>query len=161
MAKTRRLTKASRVSEDWAAEIGVDAYATIAELVENLRLAERIEAGEAPEECECAGVCECPPVQTAEDAREAIQEDPLSVQVRGAWYSPGEAPGPPEEFEILLSTGGPAVRIIGDLDEHGEPFRARLQVQDWFKPWTEYFTGVDKAVLLAYARCFYFGEGGC
>ncbi len=55
-------------------------------------------------------------------------------------------------------TGGPATRIIGELNEHGEPTRARLQVQDWGTPWTDY-RGGDQETLLTYARCFYFGEG--
>ena len=61
------------------------------------------------------------------------------------------------EFCILLTTGGPAVRIRGELDEYNEPRRAWLEVQDWFLPWTEYVCA-DSDVLLNYARCFYFGE---
>lgn len=94
-----------------------------------------------------------------ETARQRIEEDPLSVLVRSGWYSLGaeDADTKPEEFEILLSTGGPAVRIIGNLDENGEPTRARLEVQDWGKPWTEYFQ-TERDTLLAYCRCFCFGE---
>ena len=71
-------------------------------------------------------------------AREAIQDDPLSVNIRSGWYSPveGTAATKPAEYEILLCTGGPACRIVGDLSEHGEPETARLEVQDWFQPWT-------------------------
>ncbi|MDR6858912.1 hypothetical protein J2W96_005244 [Variovorax guangxiensis] len=46
-------------------------------------------------------------------------------------------PSDDEEFEILLCTGGPTVRIVGDLDHHGEPDRARIEYQDWFEPWRE------------------------
>jgi hypothetical protein len=91
-----------------------------------------------------------------EEARRTIEEDALSVEVRSGWTSLGE-PLAPEEFNILLSTGGPAVRIVGDLDEHGEPSRARLQTQDWFTPWTEFF-GTESETLLRYCRVFYFGE---
>jgi hypothetical protein len=91
-----------------------------------------------------------------EAAREEIQTSPLSFQVREGWHSPGEA-GELEEFEILLSTGGPALRIIGELDAHKQPDRARLQYQDWGTPWTEYFE-VERATLLAYCQQFYFGE---
>ena len=97
----------------------------------------------------------------SEDAREealqAIQEDALSVQVRSGWYQPGETPEA-EEYEILLCTGGPAARIIGELGLHDEPETAHLQYQDWFTPWIDYPTrDDDHQALLTYARCFYFG----
>ena len=99
--------------------------------------------------------------EKADSAREAITQDPLSVLVRGGWHEPGKDAGAPQEFEILLSTGGPAVRLIGTLDDHGEPDSVRLQVQDWFQPWTDFQPqGNDRdAVLMSYAQCFYFGEG--
>lgn len=101
---------------------------------------------------EAAGECD-----DADDARERIQEDALSVQVRSGWVTPGDDMTA-EEFEILLTTGGPAVRILGELDEHGEPYRAWLEVQDWGKPWTHYYeSGLDE-VCLAYARCFCFAS---
>lgn len=104
--------------------------------------------------------------------RERIQEDALSVEVRSGWYVPGRSDigeGKPEEYCILLCTGGPAVRIVGELSEHCEPETARLEMQDWFSPWTEYRplitlrgeTACDpdaQDVLLAYARCFWYGE---
>ena len=92
-----------------------------------------------------------------DEARQAIEENALSVQVRSGWYSPGEK-GEPEEYEILLCTGGPAVRIVGDLGMHNQPDLARLECQDWFTPWTEVFDGIDQSILLDYARVFYFGE---
>lgn len=92
-----------------------------------------------------------------EEAEQRIMEDPLSLQVRGDWHSPGEEDSTAAEFELLLGTGGPAVRIIGELSS-GEPTRARLQTQDWFLPWTDYIGG-DSETLLTYCRCFYFGEG--
>ncbi len=95
-----------------------------------------------------------------EDAiRERIQESPLSVQVRGGWHDPGAEDDGAEEFEILLSTGGPALRIVGDLDGHGQPSRARLEHQDWYKPWTEKVLDSDGyAALLTWCQQFYFGE---
>ena len=108
-----------------------------------------------------------------ENAERAIREDALSVQVRSAWHSPGEEQGQhPAEYEILLCTGGPAVRIVGELSEHCEPETARLEMQDWFLPWTEYpvpsksqshgtdgpyIDGDAEDVLLAYANCFWYG----
>jgi len=94
-----------------------------------------------------------------ESCRERIEQDPLSVEVRGDWHTPGDEDGDgPAEYRILLCTGGPAVQILGELDDHCEPKTARLMHQDWFKPWTEVIGGVDHEKLLRYARCFYFGE---
>ncbi|MGZ8888004.1 MAG: hypothetical protein ACXW1D_00430 [Halobacteriota archaeon] len=91
-------------------------------------------------------------------AREAITEDALDVQVRAGWHSPGEEVEA-DEFMILLCTGGPAVRIMGELDEYMQPCRAWIEHQDWSTPWTmldsEY---IDQATLLTYCRQFYFGE---
>jgi hypothetical protein len=47
---------------------------------------------------------------------------------------------------------------VCELDDNGEPHRAWIEAQDWFKPWTEYVGG-DGEVLLTYCRQFYFGEG--
>lgn len=94
-----------------------------------------------------------------EDARQTIQEDPLSVQLRSGWYTPGEEKPEAEEFEILLCTGGPAVRIVGDLGMHSQPERPRIQYQDWGTPWTEYFpTSEQRDALQTYCEQFYFGE---
>lgn len=91
-----------------------------------------------------------------------VQEDPLSVEVRSGWYgvmggsSSGEKPA---EFCILLGTGGPASRIIGDLDEYGQPERPRFEYQDWGKPWTEARTTPEQdKIMLEYCGHFYFGE---
>lgn len=89
--------------------------------------------------------------------RERIEEDPLSVEVRSDWYTPCDKDGQkPSEYKILLCTGGPAVRIIGELNEHGEPDSARLQHQDWFTPWTEVINGVAQSDLIRYASFFYY-----
>ena len=97
-----------------------------------------------------AGDCE-----DEDQARERIQEDPLEVQVRGGWHTPGEE-SEDEEFTILLCTGGPTVRIRGELNR-GEPDRAWIEYQDWGTPWTQFF-GADQEPLLAYCREFFFGE---
>jgi hypothetical protein len=88
--------------------------------------------------------------------RERIQEDPLSVDVRSGWVSPGSTMEA-EEFCILLCMGGPAVRIIGTLGNHGEPDYATLQHQDWYEEWTDYRLA-DSDVLVRYASCFYFNN---
>lgn len=93
----------------------------------------------------------------ADKAQEAISEDPLSVEVRSDWHTPGDEDGAKDaEFCILLCTGGPAVRIIGSLDQWSEPDRAQLEYQDWFTPWEEYVPA-RSAVLVRYASQFWFG----
>ena len=91
-------------------------------------------------------------------AQTRIQEDPLSIEVRSAWYQPGEPGVRPNEFKILLCTGGPAVRIIGQLNAHGEPEQAQIEHQDWFTPWTPlpHITEEENTALLDYCRHFYF-----
>jgi hypothetical protein len=92
-------------------------------------------------------------------AREAIFEDALSVLVRSDWHAPGADADKPEEFEILLCTGGPAVRLRGTLNRYCEPETVSMQVQDWFQPWTDFYPdAAEDDVLLIYARCFYFGD---
>ena len=99
----------------------------------------------------------------AESIRERMMNDfVLSLELRNGWYTPGQAEVEPTEFRILLCTGGPAVMIVGDLDEHSEPDSARLQYQDWGTPWTNYplsdTTSEEDAALLRYCHTFYFGE---
>jgi hypothetical protein len=93
-----------------------------------------------------------------EEGRREIEESVLSVEVRDGWRTPGDtgADGA-EEYRILLTTGGPALRIFGTLGAHGEPESAELQMQDWGTPWTRY-ADADEDTLLQFARHFYFGE---
>lgn len=94
-----------------------------------------------------------------EDAVRAIQEDPLSVQVRTDWHTPGDGDNKPTEYTILLCTGGPAVRIIGDLNEYMEPDSVRIEYQDWFTSWTDYLLDDEEIEdVMTYARQFYYGE---
>lgn len=90
-----------------------------------------------------------------EDARQRIDEDPLSVEVRSDWSAPGE-PLEAGEFRILLCTGGPAVQIRGELNR-GEPVWAWIEYQDWGTPWTQY-SGASSDTLCQYASHFFFGE---
>lgn len=129
------MKKMEATKEQGLQEIGEGAYAAIAEMIENVRQDDD---------------------DAAADALEVIKKDPLSVQVRSGWRSPGDESAA-EEYEILLSTGGPATRIVGDLDQYAQPSSAFLQAQDWFTPWEEY-RGADESILLDYASRFYFGE---
>ena len=91
-----------------------------------------------------------------DEAHVRILEDALSVEVRSGWVTVDD-PLEATEFAILLCTGGPAVRIRGELSEHGEPARAWLEYQDWGTPWSEYHgDNADQQALLAYAACFIF-----
>lgn len=179
--------KTETKERDWVEEVGAPAYASIAEMVAALqcdrdRLEElrderqtlMDEAGEADDEdrgtaqealdewdkenyAELLALVESVKLDgeevDEEAARERIQEDALSLRIFGE-RTDGEWEA--TSYELLLTTGGPAVRIVGDLDG-GEAGSARLQVQDWGKPWTEYLAA-DRDVLMAYVGCFYFGE---
>lgn len=92
-------------------------------------------------------------------AQSNIRESALSVEVRGPWRPVGPTGNdwPDTEFCILLATGGPAVRIIGELDRYGNPDNAWLEYQDWGTPWTEY-SGADVNDLLQFCQQFYFGN---
>lgn len=94
----------------------------------------------------------------AESLRERLRESPLSVMVTWPHTSPGERPEAPEGYVILLSTGGPALRIVGDLSQWTEPENASLQWQDWGTPWTRFHPGEAADSVLDFARLFYFGE---
>jgi len=95
-----------------------------------------------------------------ESARDAIQCDPLSVEVRTDWHALDAEDTKPTHYRILLCTGGPAVQIVGELSVHGEPETAELEHQDWFTPWTRLAVTdeAEREALLTYAREFYFGE---
>ena len=83
-------------------------------------------------------------------AESEIQESPLSVEVRSGWTCPGHEMEA-EEYMILLSTGGPALRIVGDIGQFNEPSTARLEWQDWGTPWAE-VDEYDSESVLRFAR---------
>ena len=62
-----------------------------------------------------------------------VYEQPLEVSTRSDWQQSQED-YEASEFNILLCTGGPAVRIFGSCDD-GYPQNIELQHQDWFTPW--------------------------
>lgn len=100
---------------------------------------------------------------SADEVVDAAMEMPLSVEVSAGYYAPGTEPKP-NRFQVLLSTGGPALRIAGDLNNWLEPSGdIRFQVQDWFTPWEDYTPESvgrsDLADALAWVcSCFWFGE---
>lgn len=93
-----------------------------------------------------------------DQASDAIYEHPLSVEVRSGWHIPYE-PLHPEEYQIMLCTGGTGIRLIGLLDSFDAPDTARLEYCDWGIPWTEYPIDSDnEATLLTYASMFTYTE---
>lgn len=95
--------------------------------------------------------------EPSEEGEQRIHESVLSVMVRDGWRQPGASTDDgSDEYEILLSTGGPALRIWGKLGRYSEPESAELQMQDWGTPWTRY--PASEETLLEFARRFYFGE---
>lgn len=97
--------------------------------------------------------------ESLDDLIERIQEEPLSVLVNYGWAAPGQVPDDgPEEYEILLSTGGPAVRIWGKLGNYCEPVSATLEGQDWGNPWRSVCVSPQQRIAIRwYAALFYFG----
>jgi len=98
-------------------------------------------------------------VNDDDELRERVQEEALSVQVRGPFHDPG-AKVEDDEFEILLSTGGPALRIIGDLGRFNQPERPKMEWQDWGTAWTFFYSDLEdyEDALTWFCSCFYFGE---
>ena len=105
---------------------------------------------------------------TTEGIREKAQNEALSVEFRSGWSSNPEEMEP-EEFKILLSTGGPACQIIGKLDQYKQPTDIEIQYQDWGTPWEPLqlnSTYADKSpnitsdyeALEWFCNCFYFGD---
>jgi len=85
------------------------------------------------------------------------------VQVRTAWEDPNRFQKPdidvqPHEYKILLCTGGPAVRIVGYLNEYGRPKNAFVEHQDWNEPWRRVVLSKEEPeAVIEYARHFYYG----
>lgn len=90
--------------------------------------------------------CKAAEAMGDEDKVLHIREDecpkfPLGLSVRDGWRAPGENSEGAEEFLILLSSGGPNVRIMGRLNAHGEVEveGANFPVMEgsWYSAWTE------------------------
>jgi hypothetical protein len=124
-------TKTKTKTDNYARDQAAAKYRSICEMLSEL---------EAAEGCE-------------HEAHQRIQEHPLEILVRSDWANLGE-PLDAGEFSILLCTGGPAVRIVGDLDWRGEPCRARLEYQDSDTGWTQW-TEADSDILCEYAAHFF------
>ena len=93
-----------------------------------------------------------------EEIKENILNSALSVEFRSGWTSnPNELEI--EEFKILLTWGGPALRVIGELNQYKEPENIKMQFQDWGTFWTDFeITEEQQKALNWFCSCFYFGE---
>ena len=93
-----------------------------------------------------------------EEIKESILNSALSVEFRSGWTSnPNDIEL--EEFKILLTWGGPALRVIGDLNQYKEPENVKMQYQDWGTCWTDFeITENQQEALNWFCNCFYFGE---
>ena len=75
-----------------------------------------------------------------DEIRESLQ-DCLSLKIR-------------KNLDILISTGGPASKVVYDIDSE----EAEYYFQDWFKPWTKAtLTPEEQAILNEYVQTAYSG----
>jgi hypothetical protein len=122
------------------------AYETASHIARLIRLRDRLNKSD------------CDHYDWAESIQQQIDELPLSVLVRSDWHEPGLSSETGGEYEILLCTGGPAVRITGPLTSYEEPDDAYLQCQDWGTRWQPVALDHDTQLALQdFARNFYFG----
>lgn len=99
---------------------------------------------ELAELIDAAGEC-----TSTDDAERAIDEDPLSVECRSTWQTPGEELMP-DEYRIVLCTGGPHVELQCEPDGS----RVRVIWRDWGEG-GEYFPDADeREALEAYCARF-------
>jgi len=91
------------------------------------------------------------------EARDTIEqearENALSIETRTAW-STDPTDSEPNEFRIVLCTGGPHVEIRGDVDlDH-----VQLDYQGWGDPMQSLYGTLEESALLEqYCHLFYFG----
>jgi len=57
----------------------------------------------------------------------------------------------PDEYRIVLVTGGPAVQITGDYEAGRGVVNARIQHQNWFEPWADLDGSKDNDALYQFA----------
>jgi len=99
-------------------------------------------------------------LDTEEAIVERAREKALSVEFKSGWTTNPEEMNP-EEFKILLSWGGPACQITGNLDQYKQPIDIEIQYQDWGTPWNTLeisYHQNDYQALEWFCNCFYFGD---
>ena len=99
------------------------------------------------------------PDELREAIEDELREEPLSVLVgHSGWVSPGSELVP-NKFELMISTGGPAMRVVGEI-LYGSASDPVVEWQDWFKPWTEYNNEQEalQEALEWFCNLFVFGD---
>ena len=144
------MSNGTATEKDRAREQAKCQLESIREMVRNLRTADAAR-NKGAEDAE----------DSYEIARQEIEEDALSAEVREDWHTPGGDAD--QEYRLLLCTGGPAVQVVGDLNKYHEPetaklqYQEKLQYQDLFTEWTDYPLDSDEeADVITYAQCFCF-----
>ena len=75
--------------------------------------------------------------EICDSTKEEMREKPVDITKRAERSCWGDNGWRVTEVEFLLSTGGPAVRILA-RDHDGETAsNAVLQCQDWYEPWRD------------------------
>ena len=96
-----------------------------------------------------------------EETTQSILDSALSIEFRSGWYSSlydRVRLGEPAEFKILLTWGGPALRIIGEIENY-YAVNPKLQYQNWFEPWIDLeITESQEKALNWFCNKFYFGD---
>lgn len=93
-----------------------------------------------------------------EEARERIEQDALSVEVRSGWTNVSTlSEVSAEEFRIVLCTGGPHVELLGEL-ENGTPHNIVMRYRDWGESGELEFDTQQREAIETYCAVFYFGE---
>jgi hypothetical protein len=141
------MTSEQQDKMEHARRCALGTMASIREMVEAMRAAEASDDGEAELEGDRLD---------SDGIRERMLESPLELTIRGfrnhlnAWEA--------DRYELLMGTGGPAVRIVGDLNG-GEASTAEMECQDWFTPWTPVpLEPEDCEALQAFVGQFYMGD---
>lgn len=93
-----------------------------------------------------------------DDLQDELRDLALTQEVRSTWTSMDQDLEP-DEYRLLLCTGGPAVQVVGQLDSAGDPCTATLQHQDWGTPWADVnLTRPETELLVWFAQTFYWGN---
>jgi hypothetical protein len=95
--------------------------------------------------------------QSREEVEQAIQEKPLSVEVREHWHAVGEKVEA-VEFRILLCWGGPSVEIRGVLGLHGHPENVKVFYAEWGDSGEYVLSEEEREAVEQFCQQFYFGE---
>ena len=89
-----------------------------------------------------------------EEIEKEVHDAALAISVRSDWeFLTSEHELTPSEFRIELSTGGPALRVVGDLDDR-QPVNPVMEYQDWGTPWIRYAMNEEALEWFVNLFCF-------